>query len=443
MNKILLIISREYLSRVRKKSFIIMTFLGPLLFAGFTVVPGWLATRDSDKEYLVEVIDDSGLFTGKLQDKSNIHFEFISQKLEMAKEKVSGKKDYSLLYIPPINIDDPQGITYYSEGSPSLEVVGNIKGTLRSQIEAMKLKRSNLDQETIDQLKTKVSIETINMSAEGEKKSSAGLATAVGYIGAFLMYMFIFLYGAQVMHGVIEEKSSRIVEVIISSVKPFQLMAGKVFGIAAVGLTQFLLWAILTGGITTGISTYLGGNQVKELELAPTTEVLAQAGPEGNKNISNSAAKIMQKAFDTLESVNLAKVAFCFFFFFLGGYLLYAALFAAVGSAVDSVADSQQFMFPITIPLIFSIIMLTAVLREPDGTLATVLSYIPFTSPVVMMMRIPFGVADWQIALSMLSLVLGFGFTTWVAGRIYRVGILMHGTKVNYKVLAKWFLMKN
>ncbi len=236
------------------------------------------------------------------------------------------------------------------------------------------------------------------------------------------------------MRGVIEEKTSKVIEVIISSVKPFQLMMGKIIGVGAVGLTQFLLWVTLSTGIITVATSIMFKNADKE-----TIDSIVQDQPI-KAPIQNSSGN---ELFDAVKRVNFPLVIGCFVFYFIGGYLLYGALFAAVGSAVDSDADSQQFMLPITIPLIFSMVIIAAVLKDPHGSLAIWTSMIPFTSPVIMMMRIPFDVPSWQIALSMLSVIAGFFFTTWFASRIYRVGIFMHGAKVNYKVMAKWFMMKN
>lgn len=432
MNKIFLIISREYLTRVRKKSFIVMTIVGPLLFAALMVLPTWLATRGSDQK-VIEVLDESGNFKGKFQDSESFAFTYISDDLESAKGRVPGSKSAGLLYIPKLDVDNPQGIVFYSPSNPSMTTVRSIERTIKNEIEEIKLLKSGIDKETLASLKSSVSVNTINLSATGEEKESSSAAASIaGYASSLLIYFFIFLYGAQIMRGVIEEKTNRILEVIISSVKPFQLMVGKIVGVAAVGLTQFVLWILLTFAVATAVTSIFG------IESSSSqAEMMAAAGEQGAS--PNEIASIMA----SVKSINFPLLLATFLFYFLGGYLLYGALFAAVGSAVDSDADSQQFMFPITIPLILSIMVLGAVLNEPDGTLAFWMSMIPFTSPIVMMMRVPFGVPAWQLALSMVLLVGGFLFTSWVAGRIYRIGVLMHGTKVNYKVLAKWFAMKN
>ena len=431
MNKIGLIIKREYWTRVRKKSFIIMTLLGPLIFAGIVVVPIWLASSESSEEKVIAVIDESGLLTNSFEDdeSGNIRYHYINQSLDEAKEGFSASNRYGLLYIPDIDIDDPKGVTFFAETNPSIQLLGNIKRTLRQNIRDVKLERSSISQEMLDALETSVNINTINLSQAGkEQQGNAEVASVVGYVGALLIYIFIFLYGAQVMRGVIEEKSSRIVEVIISSVRPFQLMVGKVIGVASVGLTQFLLWV----GLTL-LFVNVAGSFFPDVVSDPTTTMPMAQVPESSPQL-----EAMQDISSAFDSVNIPKLIFCFIFYFLGGYLMYGALFAAVGSAADSDTDTQQFMLPVSAPLIISIVTLAAILNEPDGNLAFWMSMIPFTSPVTMMMRIPFGLPDWQLILSMALLVGGFIFTTWIAAKIYRIGILTYGTKVNYKTIGKW-----
>jgi ABC-2 type transport system permease protein len=445
MNKILLIIQREYLTRVRKKSFLIMSILGPILFGALLVVPIWLATMDGDDK-VVDVIDESGLFAGKFEDEGNLHYNYLTTSLDEAKKTVVGKEDYGLLYIPALDLEKPEGITFYSEGNPSFEVVGNIRKTLKAEIRDLKLRQANIDQATLDRLDVSLSVNTINMSEKGETEGNVGLATGVGYFGSFMVYMFIFIYGVQVMRGVVEEKNNRIVEVIVSSVKPFQLMCGKILGVAAVGLTQFMIWVFLTIGIYTVVGNVIGTDKIAESQMqrvemtsAMGADEMQAQSQEMNEAIGNS---MISKIMSGIESMELGKILFGFLFFFLGGYLLYSSLFAAVGSAVDQETDAQQFMFPVTIPLILSIVLSSAIINDPNGTVAFWCSIIPFTSPVTMMIRLPFGVPTWQLLLSMGLLIGGFIFTTWLAGRIYRIGILMHGSKVNYKTLGKWLFMK-
>ncbi|MDA0195510.1 MAG: ABC transporter permease [Bacteroidetes bacterium] len=436
MNKIGLILSREYLVRVRKKSFIIMTFIGPILFGGITIVPIWLS-KEAIEERVVYIKDDSGLFKGKFKDSDNTRYVFTEANLEEAKENVDRHVTPNLLYIPAIDIDQPKGVAFFSNSNPSFSLVNDLKNVLRDVIEEIKLDRSGLDKQVIENLKVSLDISTINLREGKETESNVGVATVVGYLGAFMTYFFIFYYGTQILRGVIEEKTNRIIEVIVSSVKPFQLMMGKILGIGFVGLTQFVLWVILTAAVSSGIFYAFGitksdpGNQINQTMDIQDAEAIAAA---------NSKSSEM---FQAILSQDYTLIVFAFAFYFLGGFFLYGSLFAAVGSAIDHESDAQQFMLPITIPLIFSIIALTAVLNEPNGSLAFWLSVIPFTSPVVMMMRIPFEVPLWELLLSMVSLLAGFIFTTWIAGRIYRIGILIYGTKVNYKTLAKWFFVKS
>lgn len=439
MNKVGLIIAREYLSRVRKKSFIIMTLLGPLLFGGFFFFIGWSATESGETKHL-QVIDESGMFESVFQDTKDMTFDYSTSNLEGAKRDLDNGAYDGVLFIPRMEVDNPQGVTFYAKSNPSISLVHSLSRKLEGEIENEKLRRSGIDKSVLDQLKANVDIATINLSASGEKESSSVGATVIGYVASFLIYIFIFVYGTQCMRGVVEEKTSRIIEVVIASVKPFQLMMGKVIGIAGVGLTQFVLWIILTMGISAAVGGAFMGNAMDAQQQRPGMEEVAAAQAELEKD---AGGDFMTKVGSAVESINLTMVVVAFLFFFLAGYLLYGALFAAIGSAVDSDADAQQFMFPVTMPLIAAIVMLTAVLNDPNGSLAFWMSMIPFTSPVVMMMRVPFGVPVWQLALSMALMVGGFMFTVWVASRIYRVGILMHGTKVNYKVLAKWFMMKN
>ena len=438
MNKILLIIAREYLTRVRKKSFIVMTILGPLVFAGIIIVPVWLAASDVAEEKIISIIDESGLLAGTVEeeapedDTDNVRYELIDLTVDAAKADLLQTNRYGFLHIPAdLDLQRPAGITFYSESSPSVSLLRNVEQMLEGHIKDIKLQRSGIKKTTLDSLETRVSMKTINLTSEGEQKGNSGLASAVASISAFLIYGFIFLYGAQVMRGVVEEKSSRIVEIIISSVRPFQLMTGKIIGVALVGLTQFMLWILFTVTIITLAMLITGGNSMEELGAMQNMAQNSQAGAEFGTNFKTGVS-------DIFETVNVAGILGMFIFYFLGGYLLYAALFAAVGSASDTDTDSQQFTLPISAPLIFSVIILTAVLQEPNGTLAVWTSLIPFTSPIIMMMRIPFGVPAWQLILSMVLLVAGFIFTTWVASRIYRVGILVHGTKINYRTLGKW-----
>ena len=432
MNKIGLIIRREYLTRVRKKSFIIMSIVGPLLFGLIFVIPIWLAMGEGD-EKLIEVLDESGYFRGKFEGTGAVSFSYLDNSIDEAKEDLKSKNMYGLLYIPKLDLDDPKGITFFAEKNPSIEIQSSLEWFLRKEIEDIKLTKSGIDKEALDKIKTNIDLNVINLTDKGEKEGDVAVATITGYASAFLIYFFIFLYGVQTLRGVIEEKTSRIVEIIISSVKPFQLMMGKIIGIGAVGLTQLLIWVFLTLIIEQAALTFY------KTDFSKSKQVELVQGAQATTNEEVSIPEIFEK----LETINFPLLLGTFLFYFITAYLFYGSLFAAVGSAVDNDADAQQFQLPITLPLIFSIMLLGAVLRDPHGNLAFWASIIPFTSPVVMMMRIPFDPPVWHIILSMVCMVAGFIFTTWLAGRIYRIGILMHGTKVNYKILAKWMMMRN
>jgi ABC-2 type transport system permease protein len=402
------------------------------LFGLIFVIPIWLASREGD-EKVIEVLDESGYFRGKFEGAGAVSFRYLDNTIQEAKQDLKSKNSYGLLYIPKLDLDKPSGITFFAEKNPSIEVQSSLERFLRNEIEEIKLNESGIDKEKLEKIKTHIDLNVINLTDRGEKEGDVGIATAAGYFAALLIYFFIFLYGVQTLRGVIEEKSSRIVEVIISSVKPFQLMMGKIIGIGAVGLTQFLLWVLLTFIIYQGALTFydVDISKSRQIELAQNTA----ESPNGDVDVP--------EIFDKLDTINFPLILGTFLFYFITAYLFYGSLFAAVGSAVDNDSDAQQFQLPITLPLILSIILLAAILRDPHGNLAFWASIIPFTSPVVMMMRIPFDPPLWHILLSMFFMVCGFLFTTWFAGRIYRIGILMHGSKVNYKILAKWFMMRN
>ncbi|TKB96997.1 ABC transporter permease [Pedobacter cryophilus] len=436
MNKVFLIIQREYLSRVKKKSFLILTFLVPSLFIGMmTLVVYLTANKDSDvKDF--KVIDQSGIFKNQFNNTSNINFSYLNEDYEQAKKAIRKEKEDFLLYIPS-DYAQTGKVEVISEKKPSISIVDDIETQMESILRNKKLIAAGIDTSVLNSSNAKVSINAKQLTDEGEKDASLGATYVVGFLAAFMIYLALFIYGAQVMRGVIEEKTSRIIEVIVSSVKPFQLMLGKILGIGAVGLTQFLLWIILSTGLSTLASSYINTD-----DKAKTEQGIKKDANHPDMKEINSGNKVQQflKAADT---INFPLIIGTFFFYFLGGYLLYSALFAAVGSAVDNETETQQFMLPITLPLIFTFIIgMNVIVNNPDSTLSFWMSMIPFTSPIAMMIRIPFGVPAWEIALSMALLVVGFVFTTWVASRIYRVGILMYGKKVTYKELAKWFSYK-
>jgi len=455
MNKITLIFKREYLTRVRKKSFLVMTILGPILFAAIVIAPGWLATLEDTELKKIAVIDSSNIFKERLPETEHIKFEYLEDtEVEDLRQSFSETDYYALLQITHLVANTRNSVVLYSDKQPSFSVKSHISNAIEKEIERRKLKTAGIDQDVLKSVKTDISVQTIQWTESGEaKESSTELAMIVGYISGFLIYFFIFMFGAQVMRGVIEEKTNRIIEIIISSVRPFQLMMGKIIGIGLVGLTQFALWVVLTIALITfgknaffpELTTPSGNEVVAEgfMEKAPGQQADIMQSNQ-TKDLSGSLTENarVQEIFSALEDINVGLMVGSFIFFFLGGYLLYGSLFAAIGSAVDNEADTQQFMLPITIPLILAIIVMINAINSPEGPIAFWFSIIPLTSPIVMMVRIPFGVQAWELILSMGLLVLTFIATTWLSGKIYRTGILMYGKKVNYKELWKWIRYK-
>lgn len=450
MNKILLIIEREFMSRVKKKSFIIMTLLGPLFFGAIMVGPMLLAMygRDDSKKSII-VLDESKFFTNKLKEKENITYTYInSTNLDSIRSSYKKSGYFGVLFIGKVDNFTPSNIRLFAEEQPGLELISNVESSISKELEKRKLEKYNIPnfQEILKDIKTEVNIRTIVWNKDGsEKESSAQIAMGVAYIAGFAIYMFIFLFGVQVMRGVIEEKTSRIVEVLISSVKPFQLMMGKILGIAAVAITQLIIWVILTTGIVIFAQTML-----LDQKTQTAIKEYSQNSPQiGNLANGSDAVKLdgnQQKMVDfmvALKNINLPLIIGSFVFFFLFGYLLYSALFAAIGAAVDNETETQQFMLPVTIPLIFSIIIMMQTFQNPNATLSIWCSYIPFTSPIIMMARIPFGVSGWEILLSGIILVASFISLTWLTSKIYRVGILMYGKKTSWAEMWKWLRYKN
>jgi ABC-2 type transport system permease protein len=432
-----------------------MTILGPLLMAATIIVPIYLATRTDEKKS-VAVLDETGIFYEKFKDSDNITFHYLVSDIATAKANFSKSEDHALLYIPKTEVTLPTNAIVYSEKSVSINVTAYIRNVMTKQIEDLKLQARLTEIQTdkkdpvsvddiLRSIKTSVDINTMKIGENGEEsKSYTEINMVLGMFTGILIYFFIFMFGAQVMRGVIEEKTSRIVEVIISSVKPFQLMMGKIIGIGLVGLTQFLLWVILTFGIVTVVTATITPGDTKKSATEQMIKQQKAINPAVSEAMSsqNDSEEGMDGVMEALNSVNFPVMIGAFIFFFLVGYLLYAALFAAIGGAVDSEADTQQFMFPITIPLILSIVMAQYIIRDPDGPVSFWFSIFPLTSPVIMMIRIPFGVPYMEVILSMVLLLLGFLGTTWLAGKIYRTGILMYGKKVSYKELWKWIRYK-
>ncbi|MBL7718518.1 MAG: ABC transporter permease [Flavipsychrobacter sp.] len=443
MNKILLIIQREYLSRVKKKSFIWMTLLVPVLFIGMYSLLIYTAVKGDELGDLktVLVVDESGLVKDKLKNTTNITFAYSTK--TYADER-SGFKDskYNYLLRLPATLS---GAQILGEKKPGASLTGNIESQVNELLKNKKLLDAGIDINILKEAEKGINIEALQITDEGEKEANAMVAYGLGFIAAILIYMSLFIYGAQVMRGVIEEKTSRVIEVIISSVKPFQLMLGKIIGVGMVGLTQFILWIVISGGLIIGAGAMLGSG--KTAELAQTQQVSAGYAPGAPNTVQIASATDspdkLAKLQRQLADIPVGYTLGIFLFYFIFGYLIYSAVFAAVGSAVDNETETQQFMIPITLPLIFTFAFsLGFIINNPDSSISVWLSMIPLTSPIAMMVRLQYDVPAWQLITSMALLVGGFIFTTWVAARIYRVGILMYGKKVTYKELAKWFFYK-
>lgn len=446
MGKIWLIITREYYTRVRKPSFLVITILGPILMAALFITPVYLSMREQ-KKYNIAVVDSSSYTDSfRLHGANIIKYEYYKDNALAKKDLISGAKDL-VLFIPSDIMKARATIRFYFKNQPGFIAVEKIKSDVINMREEIVYHENGIDK---SKLQFDETIRVLNkmVGDNGEEKTTnSSVSMGIGLVGAVVMYMFIFIYGVQVMRGVMEEKTSRIVEVIISSVRPFQLMMGKIIGIAMVGLTQFLLWIVLTFVlVTVAQQTVLKDIKVNDPTDLNNNPMRIKPGDNAADYFShkkqNNNDMDISKIVGDITGRNIFTMIGIFLFYFMGGYLLYSSLFAAVGSAVDSESDSQQFMLPVTIPIIFSLVMAESIMTNPDGPLAVWLSIIPLTSPVVMMIRMPFIEPGWQLGLSMVLLVLGFIFTTWLAGRIYRTGILMYGKKPTWREIGKWLFYK-
>lgn len=426
-----LVTEREYLNKVKNKSFILATFLTPIIITLFIFLISYLTSINNDTIKVISVVDKTGYFTNSLDSSDDLKFEFINDfDLEEAKLVSKTKADYGLLYIPYYSDLDliADSTMFISEDAPSITIISRIEGKLEKVLTNKNFENAGLDIDKIN--KSKIYINLYQESFEGEEttKMDGIVKMAFAFFLGMLLYIFIFAYGGMIMMSVIEEKTSRIVEVMISSVKPFQLMMGKILGTSLASLTQFLAWSILLVILSYVFTAIFGiESSVQNNEM-----LLSSSG-----NVSmNQEALDMVSAFLNLPLLN---ILVAFLLYFIGGYLLYASLFAAIGAAVDNQTDAQQFMMPITIILILALYVgMFTVPEDPNGTVALIFSYIPFTSPVVMMMRIPNGVPVYEQIISIIILYFTFVLCIWFAAKIYRVGILMYGKKPSIKELIKW-----
>ena len=450
MNKTSIIIRREYLTRVRKKSFIVMTLLTPFLLALIFVIPALVMTsEDKDFKKIAVIEDGSDLFKGVIQDTKDADFVYLtSTKLDDIKDTFSQQGYYGVLYISPLVISTPNAVQLISKKQPPIGLLDHISKSMEDEIERQNLKAYNIENldEILKSINANVEIQTIKIDEEGgTRKTSTGIAMGLAYISGFLMYMLVFMFGSQVMRGVIEEKTSRIVEVIISSVKPMQLMMGKIIGIALVGLTQFAIWILLTVAIIGVVqSKIIPKDTMEQMQQLPQS--LGQAQPSAAGAGASTAIETQMTEFQSLFASAMNQpwglIIFAFVFYFITGYLLYASLFAAIGSAVDNETETQQFMLPVTIPIILALIVAMGTMQNPESSLSFWCSIIPLTSPIVMVARIPFDVPAWEIALSMGLMVVTIIGSVWMAAKIYRTGILMYGKKTSYKEIWKWLTYK-
>lgn len=430
MSVLSLIIKREFIAKVRNKSFIVMTFLSPLLFLGIAFLIGYLSSMKADVKQ-VAVLDESGLFHGVFQNTPEFHFNEISAvPLQTLKDSVASKYYEGLIHIPastdPKNLE--KSVTYVSEDSPSIGFLSTLEHDIETKLTQQNLRAAQLDTAAIRKAQANVSIKLSKSSGEEALKGLNEIKIAIGGVFGYLIMMFIIIYGNMVMRSVIEEKTNRIIEIIISSVRPFQLMMGKIIGTSLAGVLQFLIWAVIGISCMFVASMVFGAPAGPQNSLPP--EVMAQAQSQ------MSTAQLYMRE---LWSLPIGLLLSSFVIYFVGGYFLYSSFYAAIGAAVDNETDSQQFLLPIIMPLILGVyIGFFTVINDPHGTVATVFSFIPLTSPIVMLMRLPFGVPLWQVALSILILFGTFMGVVWFAAKIYRVGILMYGKKPSWKEIFHW-----
>ncbi len=445
MNKTLLILRQEYLKRVKKKSFIILTILVPFIFIGMFALIIYLSIQDDKQERIIAVYDESSLFQGQLEQDDYTSYHFIPEdKYNQLKTNLRESEFYALLHIPE-NIYTENSAQLTSEKQLPIELTEQISRKLGRFIENDKRQKiidesgiPDLD-ERLSATQTRIRLNTLLVSEAGEaKKSSSEVAFVASYAMGFIIYFFVFMYGSMVMRSVMEEKKNRIVEVIISSVKPFQLMAGKIIGTALVGLTQVAIWVILGIIAITAAQSFFTPESAGQM-----TQSLMESQPMGVGMPAMAEQNQVAEVLELVGNLNIPLILFSFLFYFLAGYLMYSSLLGAVGAAVDNEEDSQQLVLPITFPLILSIMLLFPVARNPEGPIAFWGSVIPFTSPIVMMVRIPYGLPVWELLLSMFLLIAATVGAIWIAAKIYKTGLLMYGKKVNIKELIKWLRYKH
>jgi ABC-2 type transport system permease protein len=427
-----LIIKREFVAKVRNKSFIVMTFLSPFLFVGIAAFVGYLSSMKPDTKRIA-IHDETGLFVNEFKSLKGeyVYNDLSLIDLEFLKDSILNENYEGLLFVPKVsnNKELENKIQFISNESPSISFINEVQGVISKKLTLENFKISKLDTIAIQNAQAKVKMGLAKASGEVSLKGINEIKIAIGGAFGYLIMMFIIIYGNMVMRSVIEEKTNRIIEIIISSVKPFQLMMGKIIGTSLAGLLQFFIWAIMGLGLMLAASAFFG------IDASPTARISPSLVDAAHQEVTGMAQMYLQD----LWGLPIGTILFSFVIYFIGGYFLYSSFYAAIGAAVDSETDSQQFLLPIIMPLVLAVyIGFFTVVNDPHGTVATVFSIIPLTSPIVMLMRIPFGVPWWQLALSISILFATFFFVVWFAAKIYRVGILMYGKKPSWKELYKW-----
>lgn len=439
MSKLPIIIKREFNAKVRNKSFIIMTFLSPLLMVGIGFLIYFLTKKNNEKIKNIAYVDHSQIFTkDDFKDGKTVKYEdYSNATLEEAKKKVQEGSFYGLLYIPKQDSLEllVSSIEFYSESTPGVQTIESLERKIEKRLREQKLQSLQIDMKQLESAEFNASIKFNNFSGEKSSKMSSVIKIGAGAISGYFLMMFVIIYGTTVMRSVIEEKTSRIIEVIVSSVKPFQLMLGKIIGNASAGLLQFFIWGILIWVLMLVAGSILGVDITEMQANSPSAEQLEAMQQSAN----GKGGELIQE----IAKLPLGLMFILFVFYFLGGYFLYSSIFASIGAAVDNETDTQQFMLPVMLPLILGVYVgFATVITDPNGPISTIFSIIPFTSPIVMLMRVPFGVPWYEIVISMVLLIITFIFMVWFAAKIYRVGILMYGKKPSYKDLYKWLKYK-
>lgn len=427
------------MSRVRKKSFLVMTLLTPVLMVLLCCIPAVITLFSGADMRNVTIVDQTGLYKDVYESNDEYTYTYLNSETT-AEQMRSDEEPYAYIVITDNLLQNANAMTIYSHKQTTAGFEMEVTDRMEEYLHEQKLASFDIPnlQQIIDESDVDINVSSIRFDEKGDTQTSAGLATIVGMLSTFLIYMFLFMYGSMVMSSVMQEKTNRIVEVMVSSVKPFELMLGKIISVGLVGLTQIGIWVVLIVGLGLGASLLIGiplfsGNEA---------EMLTQAQNMGGAAMNSDIDPEMLDAIQTLAGIDFTQIVICLILYFIGGYVIYASLFAAIGSAVDNEADTNQFLIPITVIILFAFYVGVFSAENPEGGMAWWCSMIPFTSPIVMMVRIPFGVPVWEIILSLALLYASAIGMTWVAARIYRVGILLYGKKPSYKELFKWIKYK-